>query len=807
MKKIFVGVLTVFFLGGCSIQKDQIIPVPFNSVSLTEGFWENRMETELDVTIPFSVAQSESAVERFRRASAFLAGKSTELPESHRFISSDLYKVMEGVAYSLMIKPNKELEKFMDETIELIAGSQREDGYLYISHICGNPYPEEMGEKPYSFIVHSHELYNVGHMYEAAVAYYQATGKDKLLNVAIKNAKHVNKVIFEGGDPNYNDGKPIMQTPGHEEIELALCKLYRVTEDKLYLDMAKKFLDIRGVTYIPEGEGVMSPTYAQQQAPVKDQREAVGHAVRAAYLYTAMAQVDALTGRNDYSEALNAIWDDLVTTRMHITGGLGAVAGVEGFGNHYELPNLTAYNETCAAVANVFFNHAMFLDSGDAKFLDIAELSLFNNALAGISLHGDRFFYVNPLEANGVLHFNQGCGGRAAWFACACCPPNISRLILQVPGYMYSYSKESIYLTLYGGSRTTISLRNTDIKLNQASNYPFDGNVKVTVEPDKDVKFAMHLRIPTWATSKEFVPGGLYPFKKKVEQPVMLKVNGKAIKYKIDKGFAIVSRTWKKGDIIELNIPMPVRFVGCVPDVKDNIGRTAVTRGPLVYCAEEIDNNRPVQSLYLGDINESQASVTTIPSGELRGIEKIDLTNIALIPYYAWCNRGDDRTMLVWIHNEKDSIGEQPYEMAYIRNVKDVKASSIVAGNNISLEAICDGEVGENSSDSNPKGWISQNLENQWIEIGFKEPFELNSLSAYWIVRNNEVDVPKSWTVEYKVGDTWEKMKLYITDSYQNEQDKFNVIHPASTIETNAIRIHIEPQEGKAVGISEIRID
>lgn len=290
-----------------------------------------------------------------------------------------------------------------------------------------------------------------------------------------------------------------MQAPGHEEIELALCKLYRVTGDTLYLHMAKRFLDIRGVTFHTEGEGVMADTYAQQHAPVKDQTQAVGHAVRAAYLYTAMAQVDALTGKNDYTKALNSIWNDLVTTRMHITGGLGAVAGMEGFGAQYELPNLTAYNETCAAVGNVFFNHSMFLESGEGKFLDIAELSLFNNALAGINLNGDRFFYVNPLEANGILRFNHGHGGRSKWFGCACCPPNISRLILQVPGYMYSYSKENIYLTLYGGSITKIPMKGTNVELIQESNYPFDGNVKLTVKPDKDVKFGLKLRVPTWA--------------------------------------------------------------------------------------------------------------------------------------------------------------------------------------------------------------------------------------------------------------------------------------------------------------------
>ncbi len=653
---MFFGAMIALALSGCheaTDSKENITPVAFNQVKLTDGFWKQRMETELKTTIPFSVAQSEPAVERFRRAAAFLAGQPTELPVPHRFISSDLYKVMEGVAYSLMLEPNEDLEKFMDETIELIAASQEEDGYIYLSHTCGNPNPEEMGEKPYSYVLHSHELYNVGHMYEAAVAYYQATGKDRLLNVAVKNAKHVNKVFFEGGDPKYNGGKPVMQAPGHEEIELALCKLYRVTNEPLFLDMARKFLEIRGVTYCPQGEGVMSPTYAQQHAPVKEQTEPTGHAVRAAYLYTAMAQVDALNGTDEYSGALNRIWDNLVTTRMHITGGLGAVAGVEGFGAPYELPNLTAYNETCAAVANVFFNHGMYLASGDAKFWDIAELSLFNNALAGISLSGDRFFYVNPLEADGVKRFNHGEAGRSEWFYCACCPPNISRLILQVPGYMYSYGKDKIYVTLYGSSQTTIPLQHTDVQIAQTSDYPFCGNVKIEIGPKEESDFSLYLRIPTWATSGNFVPGGLYSYKNEVKKEIRIKVNGKAANYKMDKGFAVVDRDWKTGDVVELELPMPVRFVKCAPEVKDNIGKIAVTRGPLVYCAEEIDNNAPIQDLCLDETSESQAQTSTITSGILSGLAQIKLPDMTLVPYYAWCNRGDNKSMMVWINVKK----------------------------------------------------------------------------------------------------------------------------------------------------------
>ncbi len=658
MKKSIIAFLTLAFLVACSSNEESITPVPFNEVGLEDGFWKTRMQTELEVTVPFSVEQCEPAVERFRRCAAFRRGEETELPASqgyNRYISSDLYKVMEGVAYSLMAQPNEELEAFMDSTIDLIGQSQQEDGYLYISHICKNPNTNQMGERPYSHLSDSHELYNVGHMYEAAVAYYQATGKRQLLDIAIKNARHINHVFFEG-DPNYNDGEPVMHAPGHEEIELALCKLYRVTGDRLYLDMAKKFLEIRGVTFVPES----GAEYAQQHKPVAEQTEAVGHAVRAGYLYTGMAQVDALTGLHDYDFALNSIWNNLVSTRMHITGGLGAVRGVEGFGAEYYLPNKEAYNETCAAVANVFFNYGMFLRSGESKYLDIAEVSMFNNALAGVSLSGDRFFYVNPLEADGSYMFDHNTGGRSEWFTTACCPPNISRLILQSPGYMYAYGKDKIYLTIYGSGHTSIPLKKGEVSIVQKSDYPFDGHVELTLSPKKESEFSLYLRVPSWCGSEEFVPGGLYPYKDGIDPEIGIMVNGEEVDYVMKDGFAVVGRRWKDGDVLELNLPMPVRYVGCNPKVEENVGATAVTRGPLVYCAEEVDNG-VVQRLRLNA--EGTAACAEIEGGPLNGLISINVQGsssegealpegITLVPYYSWCNRGDGQSMMVWLKNE-----------------------------------------------------------------------------------------------------------------------------------------------------------
>ncbi|MEC7449700.1 MAG: beta-L-arabinofuranosidase domain-containing protein, partial [Planctomycetota bacterium] len=333
---------------------------------MTSDFWRPRLETQRKTLVPFAFERTQPGVEHLKAARDFLAGKKVEDHRAHRFIDSDLYKVMEGAAYLLQLRRDPDLEKTLDELTDVIAGAQHENGYLYPSHTTGAGTSKDMmGDRPYAFIVHSHELYNVGHLYEAAVAYYQATGKKKLLNVAEKSAEHINRVIFEG-DSDYNQGKPIQQAPGHQEMELALVKLYRVTGKPLYLDMARRFLEIRGVTYVPEGEGVMAPTYAQQHAPVTEQEEAVGHAVRATYLYAGMADVGTLTGDPRYAEALAKIWGNITNTRMHITGGLGAVHGIEGFGPQYELPNADAFNETCAAVGNVLFNYRMFLLNKDA---------------------------------------------------------------------------------------------------------------------------------------------------------------------------------------------------------------------------------------------------------------------------------------------------------------------------------------------------------------------------------------------------------------------------------------------------------
>ena len=631
-----------------------ITQVPFDQVSLQDDFWLPRLNTQKRTLVPFSLDKTAYAVENLRRVGAYLRGEKVTKPlEGPYYVASDLFKVMEGAAYLLTLEKDDALERQMDEIIDVIAAAQAPDGYLYEHHIMPphlrNP-RNRAGEKPYTYVDHSHELYNMGHMYEGAVAYYRATGKRKWLDVAEKNARHINRVFFEG-DPAYNDGKPVMRAPGHEEIELALVKLHQATGEQLYLEMAQKFLDIRGVTYSPQGEGVQTSDYAQQHQPVRDQREAVGHSVRAMYLYSGMADVVAFAGDETMQPALDAIWHDIVDRKMHITGGLGAVAGLEKFGPAYVLPNVETYDETCAAVGNVFFNYRMFLMSGDAKYLDVAEVALYNNVLAGVNLAGNRFFYVNPLETDGERKFNHGTAGRAEWFSTACCPSNLARLIPQVSGMIYSHAEDNIYCGFYIGSETSIPMAGGNVTLKQQTAYPFDGNISIEVAPQADgEEFTLWLRVPTWSGEK-FVPGELYNYADENDAKIVARVNGRKVRSEIVNGFIPVRREWKAGDRVELEIPMPVRYSVADERVEADRGRTCITRGPLVFCAEEPDNTEQVSSYVIDKIGQ-QGEVAPFTDGNMKGIPTItiDASNspLKLIPYYSWNNRGDGTAMNVW---------------------------------------------------------------------------------------------------------------------------------------------------------------
>lgn len=800
--------------------------VSFEQVELTDPFWSNRMKVQKEVLLPIAFARTESAVEDLRRTANYLKGIPDNLPSTSRYVISDLFKVIEGAAYLLKTERDDELEKQIDEIADILAGAQEDDGYIYPPHTTGlatSGNYGDMGRTRYSYVVHSHELYNVGHLYEAAVAYYQATGKRNLLQIAEKNAKHVNKVFFEGGDNKYNNGNPINQAPGHQEIELALVKLYKATSNPLYLKMSKKFIDIRGITYVPKGNGVLAPEYAQQHAPVREQSEAVGHAVRATYLYSAMADVQACTNDATLLPALHSIWSNIVDTRMHITGGLGAVHGIEGFGPQYVLPNAGAFDETCAAVGNVLQNYRLFLMEKNAKYIDVAEVALYNNVLAGVSLSGDKFFYVNPLESDGRSPFNHGSAVRSQWFGTACCPTNLARLIPQIAGMMYSYTDDEIYCTFYAGSKTSIPLRAGKVEIEQTGSYPFDGNIELKILSAVAKDFKLKIRIPTWSGA-QFVPGTLYSYADGKSPQWELRINGETIENVIvEKGFAVLTRTWNTGDVVQLELPMPVRYVHADEKVIADIGRVAITKGPLVFCAEDKDNAHDIFSYFVDNIS-AENNISFISGGELNGITQIDVPAktiekynvegiqdvvLKLIPYYAWNNRGAAQ-MMIWFP-KTDELAKENFYIAP-EFIKSLEAShSFVGGAGYGPEdvySVIDGLIPSNSSSTNIPRWTTwpQKGINQWIVAHFNRPVDIARTAIYWYEDTDGVKMPSSWSMEYYENGTWKDFPLSLNCKYGVTKNKFNTASSDIAISAEKLRINMTPQSGKTVGILEMQI-
>ena len=624
-------------LANCQAQQqsDNLTAVPFTDITVADEFWAPRMETNRKVTVRYDFQKCEQTgrIDNFAKAGGLMEGKF----EGIYFNDSDLYKVIEGAAYSLKIRPDPELEKYVDGVIDKIAAAQWDDGYLYTFYSL----PKHQPEKRWTDVQSKHELYCSGHFFEAAVAYYQATGKRKILDVATRLADYIDSVFGPG--KRYD-------VPGHEEIEIGLVKLYGVTGEKRYLALAKFFLDQRGRA---NGRKLYGQ-YCQDHKPVIEQDAAVGHAVRAAYLYTGMADVANLTGDADYVKAIDKIWLGVVSKKLYITGGIGARGGGESFGDDYELPNLKAYCETCAAIANAMWNHRMSLLHGDAKYIDVLERVIYNGFLSGISLNGDTFFYANPLASDGKYQ-------RSPWFDCACCPTNIVRFMPSLPGYAYAQKADNIYVNLCIGGSAEIKLPGNTVSLRQQTRYPWDGDVKITVEPQQAGRFAVCVRIPGWAQNRP-VPGDLYSYLDTNTEPVLLKVNGKPVAIELVKGYLPIRRTWQKGDTIELNLPMPIRRVVANPNVKDDRGRIAIERGPVVYCFEGADNPKGVTSLilpssaklqseYHGDLLEGIVTITgrgqILQTGQ-NGEKVVEDVDVVAIPYYAWAHRGMNE-MAVWV--------------------------------------------------------------------------------------------------------------------------------------------------------------
>jgi len=618
-------------------------PVPFTDVHLDDAFWAPRLETNCVTTIPYAFGKCEESgrMDNFKRAAEVLRGEdiANRKPPGYPFDDTDPYKVLEGASYSLAVRPNAQMETYLDNLISLIASAQEPDGYLYTARTIDpqHPHPWSGDKRWVNEEEQSHELYDAGHLFEAAAANYQATGDTNLLHVATKEADLLCRVFGPG--PHQ-----LHEWPGHEIVAMGLCKLYRATGDEHYLALAKYFIDVRGT--LPGGDD-----YHQSRIPPIKQTEAVGHAVRAGYLYSGMADVAALTGDQDYVNAIDTIWENVVTKKLYLTGGIGAIPRIEGFGHNYYLPNDTAYCETCAAVANDFWNERLFLLHGDAKYMDVFERTLYNGLLSGVSLDGTKFFYPNPLECAG--HYE-----RSPWFGCACCPGNITRFLPSLPGYFYAHQGDTIFVNLFAGGTAGIKLDDgRKIALTQVTRYPWDGDVKITVTPEKKSKFTLAVRIPGWARN-EPVPGDLYRFADTNTEPVTLAINGKPVKFRVENGYAKLHRSWKRGDLVELNLPMPVRRVLANPNVKADIGRVALQRGPIVFCAEWPDN--PGGNVLNLTLPDSQALTAHFEPQLLNGVEVIDgramnpdkgEQDFTAIPYFAWANRGPGQ-MTVWLHRE-----------------------------------------------------------------------------------------------------------------------------------------------------------
>ncbi len=621
-----------------------ITPVAFTRVNITDDFWAPRLETNRKVTIPYNFQKCEETgrIRNFAIAGGLEEGEF----EGIYFNDSDVFKVIEGASYSLQVHDDPELKAYLDDLITKIAAAQEEDGYLYTNRtIDPSKAADGAGAERWTNLKIYHELYNVGHMYEAAVAHYQATGQRDLLDVAIKNADLIDSVFGPGKN---------MGVPGHQEIEIGLVKLYRVTGEQKYLDLAKFFVDQRGNA---EGhdltEGSHAGKYQQDHIPLAQQEEAVGHAVRAGYFYAGATDVAALTGETSYDDALHKIWEDIVHQKIYLTGGIGAEPQHEGFGPDYELPNATAYTETCAAIALMLWNHRMFLRSGDVKYMDVFERTLYNGFLAGVSLEGNTFFYPNPLEVDGITRFNHGVCGRSPWFNCSCCPVNVVRVLPSLPGYIYATRENEVYVNLYLSNQAELEWGDQRLTLTQKTNYPWDGKVELTIESDGKIDAAFKLRVPGWAQN-EVMPGDLYRYIDGEEPSVTVAINGKIIQTFPEEGYITLEKSvWKSGDKIEIAFDMPVRKVVSHELVEANNGRMALERGPLVYCAEEADNPDGVLDLTLDKEGDFEFM---FDPGLFGGLGKIEggagsasgKTRLTAIPYYAWAHR-EIGEMAVWL--------------------------------------------------------------------------------------------------------------------------------------------------------------
>ncbi|MCD4736692.1 MAG: glycoside hydrolase family 127 protein [Bacteroidales bacterium] len=808
MRNLYILFVGSVFMVSCT--KDQtthkdypVQPVSFNNVTLTDNFWLPRLETNRKVTIPYDFKKCEetSRIDNFAIAGGLKKGSFKGI----RYNDSDVFKVMEAAAYSLSTYPDPDLETYMDSLISFVAAAQEDDGYLFTARTI-NPDTSisNAGEERWSFLQQSHELYNIGHMYEAAVAWYQATGKRNFLDIALKSADLVCKTFGP-------DKEQIHNVPGHQEIEIGLVKLYRISGEKKYLDMAKYFLDQRGDTtnrtLYTYNFGSHKSMYTQDHQPVIQQCEAVGHAVRAGYMYSAMADIAALTDDQDYFISVGKLWENVANKKTYITGGIGSLHSGEAFGDDYYLPNLSAYNETCAAIANMLWNQRMFLLTGESKYIDVLERTLYNGFLSGVSLEGDRFFYPNPLESD-------GSHARAPWFNCSCCPTNVARFLPSLPGYIYAFQDNTLFVNLFIDSESNIKTESGNIFFSQKTNYPWKGDVEIKVISDTENEMILAVRIPGWAQNNP-LPGNLYSFKDQPKGKIEITIDGEPINYTVVRGYALIKRNWKNGTEVRVSIPMEVRKIHANKLVADNKGRMAIGRGPLVYCAEWVDNGGKARNLLVDpDIKFNAEFIPDLLNGLMvldgdgysvsldQNKELIKKEQkLVMIPYYAWAHRGNGE-MLVWLPYQEEAARPQPPPT--IASESRVTASYI----HDHLSALNDQVNPRNSSDHVIPRFTfwSHKGTKEWVQYDFKEKTSIAYIHVYWFDDgpNGGCRIPESWNALYLKDGEWKEVSKH--GNYPVKKDVLNTIE-ISPVTTSAVKLEIQLQEGYSGGILEWKIE
>jgi DUF1680 family protein len=772
-----------------------ISPVAFTAVKVTDAFWGQRLKASREVTIPlaFSKCEETGRYENFVKAAN---PSDTYKVEGYSFDDTDVYKTIEGASYSMQTYPDKKLDKYIDSVLTIVAKAQEPDGYLYTARTMNPKHPHKSsGSKRWVKEEDmSHELYNLGHMIESAVAHYQATGKRNFLDIAIKYADCAVREVGE---------KPgqITVVPGHQIAEMALCKLYVATSEKRYLDFAKYLLDKRGYTE-------RKNDYSQSHKPVVQQDEAVGHAVRAAYMYTGMADVAALTGDTGYIHAIDRIWENIVNKKLYITGGIGATSHGEAFGKNYELPNMSAYCETCAAIGNVYLNYRLFLLHGEAKYFDVLERTLYNGLISGVSLDGGGFFYPNPLESIGQHQ-------RQAWFGCACCPSNIARFIPSVPGYVYAVHNEDVYVNLFMSNSSSIPVKGKKVTLTQTTIYPWNGDIKLNITPSGKQKLNLNIRIPGWVQG-QVVPGNLYSFNDKKTLSYNIKVNGQTVSSSVDKGYFSINRIWEKGDVVEIHFDMEPRTVKANPLVAANRGKIAVERGPLVYCAEWPDNDFSVLSVVMNrkpvfevekkpdllfGITQLKTDAQVI-SYNAQGKIAVSDVRLTMIPYYAWAHRGSGE-MAVWLPNELSAT--RPSMPATIASESKITASQ----NTKSISAINDRLKPKDATDNSMPYYALRPKQGstEWIAYEFEGSKTISNSSVFWFddAPWGGCRIPQAWKLFYRnAEEQW--IPVENTSSYGIEKGINNEVI-FKPVNTSALKIEIELLEKNPAGIFEWEVE